>query len=85
MAVTTPEWLTRHGGSLRPDYDGHSWLVMFEGGPQYLLTPIPASGKYYCQVLQTINGKHLESSGTYPSADEALAGGLEDLRKSLGW
>lgn len=85
MAVTAPEWLTRHDGSLRPNYDGRSWLVVFEGGPQYQLIPIPAAGKHNCQVLQTINGKHLESGGTYPSVVEALAGGLEDLRKALGW
>lgn len=85
MAVAIPDWLARHGGTLRPAPDGQTWAVLFDHRPQYLLTPIPAKGKYGCQVEQTINGRHLESGGIYPGAEEALRGGLEDLRKALGW
>ena len=31
MAVTTPDWLTKHGGELRPSKDGHSWALYFAG------------------------------------------------------
>jgi hypothetical protein len=85
MAVTAPDWLTRHGGTLRPGYDARSWAVLFDGEPQYLLIPKPAGGKFTCEVMQTINGRRLDSGGIYPTADDAVRGGLEDLRKTLGW
>lgn len=85
MAVTTPEWLTQRSGELRPSKDGHSWLVYFSGQMQYLIAPVPAGGKFACRVSQTINGKRLDGSTTYPSIEDAARGGLEDLRKALGW
>ena len=85
MTVTTPEWLTKHNGSLQACPDATSWAVVFDHQPQYVLKPVPAVGKYSCQVMQSINGRRLESGGTYPSAAEAVKGGLEDLRKALGW
>jgi hypothetical protein len=85
MPVEPPDWLTRHGGTLRATFDGRSWTVLFDGRPQYLLRPIPAAGKYSCEVMQTVNGRRLESGSTYPTAEDALRGGLEDLRKALGW
>jgi hypothetical protein len=86
MAVTAPDWLTRRGGTMREGPVGPGWFVLFDGGPQYELKPIPTAGKHSCQVMQTINGRYLESSGgTYPSAEDAVRGGLEDLRKALGW
>jgi hypothetical protein len=85
MAVTAPDWLTRHDCTLRPQVEGRSWMVLFDGEPQYLLVAVPAAGKYNCQVLQTVNGKHLGSSATYSTVDDAIRGGLEDLRKVLGW
>jgi hypothetical protein len=83
MAVTTPEWLARHGGELRAEKA--SWVVFFDGAPQYRLTAIPVAGKFGCEVMQTINGKRVESGGTYATTDDAVRGGLEDLRKALGW
>ena len=85
MAVQTPDWLKQRGGELHGGADGHSWMVYFAGQPQYLLVPLPVKGKYGCRVAQTINGRRLEGSGTYATADEALGGGLDDLRKALGW
>jgi hypothetical protein len=85
MAVTTPDWLTTHGGELRPSKDGGSFTVYLGGEPQYLLLPIPAGGKHACRVSQTINGKRLDAGSTFSSADDAVRGGLEDLRKALGW
>ncbi|HEV3257478.1 MAG TPA: hypothetical protein VG013_11395 [Gemmataceae bacterium] len=85
MALTAPEWLTRHGCGLRPNPDGTSWSILFGDEPQYLLIPVPAAGKHTCNVIQSINGKRLDSGAVYGSAEEALRGGQEDLRKALGW
>lgn len=83
MALTTPEWLARHGGELRAEKT--SWVVFFDRAPQYRLTPLPVAGKFGCEVMQTINGKRVESGGTYATMEDAIRGGLEDLRKALGW
>ena len=85
MPITPPDWLVKHGGTLRPGIDGHSWLVMFDNRPQYVVTSIPAAGKHAAEVMQMVNGRRLEGHGTYPTADDAVRGGLEDLRKALGW
>ena len=83
--MTTPDWLARHGGELRPGRLAASWFVYFDGEPQYALTPVPVAGKHGCQVTQTINGKRLDSGSAHSTLDEAIQGGLEDLRKALGW
>jgi hypothetical protein len=82
---TTPDWLAKRGGMLRPGTKPGTWLVILEDSPQYRLVPVPAGGKFACEVTQTINGRRLEGGGTYPTIDDALGGGLEDLRKALGW
>jgi antitoxin (DNA-binding transcriptional repressor) of toxin-antitoxin stability system len=85
MSVPTPEWITRHAGELRESKDGHAWTVYFRGEPQYLLIPLPAEGRYTCRVSQTVNGRRLDKSETYPDRDAAVRGGLEVLRAALGW
>jgi hypothetical protein len=60
-------------------------MIFFDGQPQYFVLPRPAGGKFGREVTQTINGKRLESGATYATAEEAVKGGLEDLRKALGW
>jgi len=85
MALTAPEWLVRRGGDVRLGSVGDSWLVLVAGEPQYRLVPVPADGKYSCQVIQTVNGKRLDKGGVFASPDEACRGGLEDLRQALGW
>ena len=85
MALLRPDWLTRRGGDLKLSSDGYTWLVMFDRGPQYALEPVPVQGKFGCVIKQTINGKRTECTGVYPSEEEAIRGGLEELRKSLGW
>jgi hypothetical protein len=65
--------------------DGHSATVYFAAQPQYLLEPLPAAGKFACRVTQTINGKRLDGKGTFLTREEALRGGLEELRTALGW
>jgi len=85
MAVTTPEWLTQRGGELLAGRDGKNWLLYFDKEPQYLLALVPAQGKYSCRVTQTINGRRLDAGGAYPTPEDAVRGGLEDLRQALGW
>jgi hypothetical protein len=85
MAITAPEWLVKRGGSLKPGPYGDVWFVMFQGGPQYKLAPVPVGGKYGCAITQTINGKPIPSTARADTADAAIQGGLEDLRKALGW
>jgi hypothetical protein len=83
--MTAPDWLTKHGGSLRPGIDGVSWFVYFADKPQYEVTPTPVAGKHGCTIRQTINGRHLENKVVCATAEEAVRGGLEELRKTLGW
>jgi hypothetical protein len=83
--VTVPPWLAQRNGSLRPAVDGRSVVVTIDNEPQYVVTPVPAKGKHGSRVMQTINGKIIPSSGTFATAEEAIRGGLEDLRKALGW
>jgi hypothetical protein len=85
MSVTTPGWLEQRGGRLQASKDGGSWLVYFGGEPQYLVMPTPARGQFSCRVSQTINGRRLDGAGLYATAEDAVRGGLEDLRKALGW
>lgn len=85
MSLAVPDWLTRRGGILRQCPDGQSWAVLIDDQPQYLLRALPAAGKFTCLFEQTVNAKRLEGKGLYPSEEEALRGGLEDLRKNLGW
>ena len=83
--MTTPDWLTQHGGEARLSKDGRSVTVYLGGEPQYLLILAPTAGKYGCKVVQSNNGKRLDGGAAFPSPDAAFQGGLEDLRKALGW
>jgi hypothetical protein len=83
--MQTPDWLARRGGELRPGVGGNSQVVVFDAAPQYRLEPRPTGGKYGCRIVQSINGREVPSPGAYPSLEDAFRGGLEDLRKSLGW
>jgi hypothetical protein len=85
VALSTPEWLLRHDSTLEGETAGKSWVVLLAGQPQYQLVPGPLGGKFGCAVTQTINGKRLDGGGVYPSLEDAVRGGLEDLRKALGW
>jgi hypothetical protein len=85
MAVTAPDWLTLRGGELRPSANNPSCSVYFAGQLQYVLVPVPAKGKYACRITETINGRRLDGNGLYATADEAVRGGLEELRGKLGW
>lgn len=85
MAVNAPEWLVKRGGGLTPGPYGDVWFVMLREAPQYKLAPVPVAGKYGCAITQTINGKRIDSTARADTAEAAIQGGLEDLRKALGW
>lgn len=85
MAVTNPDWLTQHGGSLRTTPDCRRWLVMLNNEPVYWLQPVPVAGKFGCYIAQTNNGKNLPSAAVADTGEGAVNAGLEDLRKALGW
>lgn len=85
MATPAPEWLSRRGGSVKLASDNATRYVLLAGSPQYALTPRPAGGKFGCAIKQTNNGKPIPSAAAAGSADDAIAAGLEDLRKHLGW
>jgi hypothetical protein len=83
--MTPPDWLVQHGADLKLASDGRTWHVLFNQEPQYALWTTPVAGKHGCAVRQNNNGKRIECTGSYPSTEEALRGGLDTLRKALGW
>lgn len=85
MTVTSPDWLTRRGVHIQESKDRVSWLIYLDKEPQYLLMAVPVKGQYGCRITQTINGRRLDVGATYPSGEAALSGGLDELRKALGW
>ena len=85
MTATTPDWLTQRDVHLQASKDGLSWLVYLGKEPQYLLLAVPVKGQYGCRISQTINGRRLDGGATYPTVEAALQGGLEELRRTLGW
>jgi hypothetical protein len=85
MALEVPEWLARHGGSLKDGFDDRTCFVMLSGQPLYAIVPRPVEGKFGCTIIQVNNGKRIESNATAASGEEALRQGLEELRQALGW
>jgi hypothetical protein len=83
--VAAPEWLTKHGGELRPSKDGRSRMAFFANQLQYVLALDPVKGKYGCRVIQSINGRRLDRGGSYETPEGAFQAGLEVLREALGW
>jgi hypothetical protein len=83
--VSPPEWLQKRGGAVRKANAGSGSLVLIDGQPQYWLTPVPAAARFSCAVTRTVDGRRLDGGEVYPTAEEALSGGLEQLRKTLGW
>ena len=49
------------------------------------MVPVPARGKFACRITQTINGRRLDDDSTFPTAEDAVRGGLARLRQTLGW
>lgn len=83
--MTAPDWLTQRGGALKLGSDGVTWYVLFAGQPNYSLAPAPVDGKIGCVIRQTNSGARIKSEGVFPTRDDAVRAGLEDLRTALGW
>lgn len=83
--MTTPDWLTRHGAELHGNSDGRTFAVYFGPELTYTLAVVPSAGKFTCKVKESINGRSLGDGSVHGSPDEAVAAGLEALRKFLGW
>jgi hypothetical protein len=84
-AMTTPDWLTQRGGSLKLGCDGKTWYVLIECQTDYSLVAVPSAGQFVCVIRQTTNGARIECKGTYATKGEAINAGLDELRKRLGW
>jgi hypothetical protein len=83
--MTAPDWLTQRGCGLKLGSDGRTWYVLLDNAPHYSLAPVPVDNQVGCVIRQTESGRRIDSNGTYPTPDDAIRGGLEDLRKALGW
>jgi hypothetical protein len=64
---------------------GNAWFVVIGNQAHYRLTPVPVGGQFGCDIVQTVNGKRFSSDRRANSSAEALAAGLEDLGRALGW
>ncbi|WP_439625091.1 hypothetical protein [Gemmata sp.] len=81
-----PDWLKLRDGALKPGVRSETTFVLVGGQPLYKLEVRPAAGTFACAVSNTVNGKRLDDpAAAFPTADAALAGGLERLRTVLGW
>ena len=85
MTLAAPDWLTKRDAKLRHGPGGRGVFVAFAGSPQYCLDVRPAGGTFTCEVTQAVNGRRVGDGTTYPTAADALAGGLNQLREKLGW
>lgn len=83
--MIAPEWLTNRDGSLKPGPNAQTWLLTLGGHPMHRLFATTAQGQFACVVTQSNNGQRFESGKLYPTTEAALAGGLEELRTTLGW
>lgn len=82
----TPDWLRRHGGELRPAVQPDVVEIWVDGQPLYRLEVRPARDQYECAVVDMTNGRRLDNPrSVYATPEQALHGGLEQLRSYLGW
>jgi hypothetical protein len=85
MAVNVPEWLSKRGGVLKPASDGKTWYVRLTPMFQYAVASRPVGDKFGCAIKNTNSGQPVPTTCNAPGPDEAVAAGLEELRKFLGW
>jgi hypothetical protein len=85
MTLTPPGWLAQRGGNLKLSSDGLTWFLFMADQPNYSLKSVPMQGRFGCSIRQTNNGRLIASAATFPTREEALKNGLEDLGKELGW
>lgn len=89
MAVYTipkpPEWLVKRGGGISPGLRDYSLFVVINGSPQYYLEVRPAKGRFTCVIEETANGRRLDGGTIFVTPEEAIFGGIDQLRAHLGW
>jgi len=83
--MLTQDWLTIRDAEIRPSANGQSWLVYQGGKFLYVIAAIPADGKFSNKIMVSFNGHQIQKGQIYETAQEALEGGLEELREYLGW
>ncbi len=83
--MTAPDWLKQRGCDLKLSSDGKTWFALLGNQAHYSLSVVPVGDQFGCAVRQTINGQRLDTPRAYPTREDALRGGLDDLRKALGW
>jgi hypothetical protein len=84
-APAVPDWLKSHDGDVRPSKDGHTLWIYLIGEPLYLIEPLPAAGQFSCRVTLTNNGQRVDAKGPFRTRLDAFQGGLDELRRWLGW
>lgn len=85
MKLDVPEWLARRGGEIVRGVNEGNWLVLLDGKPQYRVDLKPARGAFTYAIKQTVNGREVAGGRVFPTLEDALRGGLDHLRESLGW
>jgi len=83
--MTTPGWLAARNGRVVKGLNERTLVVALDGEAQCRLEAVPAKGQFTCTVIQSNNGHRLDAGKLYPTAEAALAGGLDELRANLGW
>jgi MFS family permease len=85
MNLTTPTWVSSRHGELHKGKDDYHWTVHLNGKSLYSVIATPAQGKYSCIVMLNASGKRVDGGKIYLTVEEALVGGLDELRVHLGW
>ncbi len=83
--MTSPDWLTQHGGEARASKNGLSLTAYVGGQPQYLLegcSPRWMGSMADTKVVQSNNGKRLDGGAAFPTTEAAFQGGLDDLSEA---
>ena len=83
--MTAPDWLAARGGSFKLASDKKTWYVVIDQRPQFGLVAVPVQGRFGCHIKRTVSGQRIDFAGVFPTAEEALRAGLEEVRKTLGW
>ena len=65
--------------------NAQSGATDYPNKPVRVVVTVPAGGKHSCVIRQTNNGQPVESKSTHASSEDALRGGLGDLKAFLGW
>lgn len=83
--MVTKEWLNKRNAEIRPSANGHSWLLYQGGKFIYMIGALPADGKFTNKIMESNNGNQIQKGKIFESINEALEGGLTELRDHLGW